>query len=166
MAVQLSYSFALKRSAGLDVLAIAALFTIRAAGGAEAVRVHVSPWLLACAALLALFLGLAKRRSELALGGSARPALAGYSAATLDRLLVVVALTTVGAYTAYAVAARDGLEMMLTVPFVVFALLRYLVLVFRSGLGEAPEEILLTDAPILLAIAAWSVTAGLLLTLS
>ncbi len=165
-AVQLSYSFALKRFAGLDVLAIAGLFTIRAAAGAEAVSVHVSPWLLACAALLALFLGLAKRRSELALGGSARPALAGYSAAALDRLLVAVAVTTLGAYTAYAVAARDSLEMLLTVPFVVFALGRYLVLVFRSGLGEAPEEILLSDAPILAAIAAWAVTAGLLLTLS
>jgi 4-hydroxybenzoate polyprenyltransferase len=165
LAVQLSYSFVLKRFAGLDVLAIAGLFTIRAAAGAEAVRVHVSPWLLACAALLALFLGLAKRRSELALGGSARPALAGYSAAALDRLLVAVAVTTVGAYTAYAVAARDSLEMLVTLPFVVFALARYLVLVFRSGLGEAPEEILLTDAPILIAIAAWAVTAGLLLML-
>ena len=126
------------------MLAIAALFTIRAAAGAEAVSVHVSPWLLACAALLALFLGLAKRRSELALGGSARPALAGYSAAALDRLLVAVALTTVGAYTAYAVAARDSLEMLLTIPFVVFALGRYLVLVFRQrtrgGAGGDPAH--------------------------
>ncbi len=166
LGAQLSYSFAFKRFAGIDVLVIAGLFTIRAAAGAEAVRVHVSPWLLACAALLALFLGLAKRRSELALGGSARPALSGYSRATLDRLLVAVAVTTLGAYMAYAVAARDSLEMMLTVPFVVFALARYLVLVFRSGLGEAPEEILLTDAPILIAIAAWAVTAGVLLTFS
>jgi 4-hydroxybenzoate polyprenyltransferase len=166
LGVQLAYSFAFKRVAGIDVLAIAGLFTIRAAAGAEAVRVYVSPWLLACAALLALFLGLAKRRSELVLGGSARPALAGYSAPALDRLLVVVAATTVGAYTAYAVAARDSLEMLLTVPFVAFALVRYLVLVFRSGLGEAPEEILLTDAPILIAIAAWAVTAAVLLTLS
>jgi hypothetical protein len=56
--------------------------------------------------------------------------------------------------------------MLLTVRFVVFALGRYLVLVFRSGLGEAPEEILFSDVPILIAIAAWSITAGLLLTLS
>jgi 4-hydroxybenzoate polyprenyltransferase len=166
LGVQLSYSFVFKRFAGLDVVAIAGLFTIRAAAGAEAVRVHVSPWLLACAALLALFLGLAKRRSELALGGSARPALAGYSPDALDRLLVVVAVATLGVYTAYAVAARDSLEMTLTVPFVVLALARYLVLVFKSGLGEAPEEILLSDVPILIAIAAWAVTAGLLLTLS
>jgi 4-hydroxybenzoate polyprenyltransferase len=166
LGVQLSYSFAFKRFAGLDVLAIAGLFTIRAAAGAEAVRVHVSPWLLACAALLALFLGLAKRRSELALGGSARPALAGYSAFALDRLLLAVAVTTVGTYIAYAVAARDSLEMMSTVPFVVFALGRYLVLVFLSGLGETPEEILLSDVPILIAIAGWSVTAALILMLS
>lgn len=166
LTLQFAYSFGFKHLAGLDVLAIACLFTIRAAAGAEAIRVHVSPWLLACAALLALFLGLAKRRSELALGGSARPALAGYSMGVLDRLLVVVAATTLGAYAAYAVAARHSLEMMLTVPFVLFALLRYLVLVFRSGLGESPEEVLLSDAPIFLAIAGWSITATLVLTLS
>ena len=166
LSVQLLYSFSLKRIAGLDVLAIAALFTIRAAAGAEAVHVYVSPWLLACAALLALFLGLAKRRSELALGEATRPALTGYSPEALDRLLVTVALATLGAYTAYAVAARDSLEMTLTVPFVLFALGRYLLLVLRRGLGEEPEEILLTDRPILLAIAAWSVTAALILALS
>jgi 4-hydroxybenzoate polyprenyltransferase len=166
LALQLAYSFGFKQLAGLDVIAIAGLFTIRAAAGPEAVRVHLSPWLLACTALLALFLGLAKRRGELALGDAARPALAGYSTAALDRLLIAVALATLASYTAYAVAARDSLEMVLTVPFVVFALGRYLVLVYRDGLGEAPEDVLLTDAPILLAIAGWSITAALVLTLS
>jgi 4-hydroxybenzoate polyprenyltransferase len=166
LAVQLSYSFLLKRFAGFDVIAIAGLFTIRAAAGAEAIQVHVSPWLLLCAALLALFLALGKRRAEMALGDSTRPALAAYSATVVDRLLVAAAVATVGAYTAYAVAARDSLEMLLTLPFVALAIGRYLVLMFRSGLGETPEDILLTDVPILLTIAAWSVTASLLLTLS
>jgi 4-hydroxybenzoate polyprenyltransferase len=166
LAVQLAYSFLLKRFAGFDVIAIAGLFTIRAAAGAAAIHVHVSPWLLLCAALLALFLALGKRRAEMALGGSTRPALAAYSATVVDRLLVVAAVATVGAYTAYAVAARDSLEMLVTLPFVALAIGRYLVLMFRSGLGETPEDILLTDAPILLTIAAWSVTASLLLTLS
>ncbi|HLY85192.1 MAG TPA: UbiA family prenyltransferase [Gaiellaceae bacterium] len=170
LALQLAYTFRLKKVVGLDVLTIAALFTIRAAAGAEAVHVRVSPWLLACTALLALFLGLAKRRGELGLGGSdgslRRPVLAHYSVAVLDRLLVGVAAAAVGAYTAYTLSARSSLEMVVTVPFVVIAIGRYLLLVHRHGAGEEPEEVLLGDAPILVVLVAWAVTAALVLTLS
>jgi 4-hydroxybenzoate polyprenyltransferase len=167
--VQLAYSFRLKQVVVLDVVTIAGLFTIRAAAGAEAVHVRVSAWLLACTALLALFLGLGKRRGELALEeGSTdrRPVLAHYSVPVLERLLVAVALATVGAYTAYAVSARHSLEMVVTVPFVVLAIARYLALVHRHGLGEEPEEVLLGDAPILLLLASWGMTAALVLSLS
>ena len=170
LVLQLAYSFRLKQLVGLDVLTIAGLFTIRAAAGAEAVRVRVSPWLLACTALLALFLALAKRRGELGLEGSGegarRAVLAHYSASALDRLLVAVAVSTVAAYSAYAFSARDSFEMGVTIPFVVAAIARYLVLVHRHGLGEEPEEILLTDIPILVAIGSWAVTAALVLTLT
>jgi 4-hydroxybenzoate polyprenyltransferase len=170
LALQLTYSFRLKQLVGLDVLTIAALFTIRAAAGAEAVRVRASPWLLACTALLALFLALAKRRGELGLAGSGegarRAVLVHYSVSAIDRLLVAVAVTTVAAYSAYAFSARHSLEMGVTIPFVVAAIARYLVLVHRHGLGEAPEEILLTDIPILVTIGSWAVTAGLVLTLT
>lgn len=168
--LQVAYSFRLKQLVGLDVLTISALFTVRAAAGAEAVRVRVSPWLLACTALLALFLALAKRRGELGLDGSSegarRPVLAHYSVWALDRLLIAVAVSTVAAYSAYALTARRSLEMAVTIPFVVVAVARYLVLVHRHGLGEEPEEILLTDIPILLAIGSWAVTAALVLTLT
>jgi 4-hydroxybenzoate polyprenyltransferase len=167
LGLQLAYSFRLKHLVGLDVLTIAALFTIRAAAGAEAVRVRVSPWLLVCTALLALFLALAKRRGELDLReGARRAVLAHYSVSAVDRLLVAVAVSTVAAYSAYAFSARHSLEMGVTIPFVVAAIARYLVLVHRHGLGEAPEEILLTDIPILAAIGSWAVTAGLVLTLT
>lgn len=170
LALQLAYSLSLKQVVGLDVLAIGGLFTIRAAAGAEAVEVRVSPWLLACTALLALFLGFAKRRAELGLAAPGRsrrrPVLAHYSVAALDRLLAGLALATVGAYTAYTLSARSSLEMVATVPFVVVAIARYLVLVHRRGLGEEPEEILLRDVPILLLLASWAVTAALVLTLS
>jgi 4-hydroxybenzoate polyprenyltransferase len=167
LTLQLAYSFGLKLVVGLDVLAIAALFTVRAAAGAEAVHVRVSPWLLACTAVLAVFLALAKRRGELA-GGSheGRRVLAHYSLPVLDRLLPLVAVVAVGLYSAYAFAARDSLEMGLTIPFVVAALARYLVLVRRDGLGERPEEVLLTDAPILLAVGSWALTAALVLALT
>ena len=170
LGLQLAYSFRLKQLVWIDVLTIAGLFTIRAAAGAEAIRVRVSPWLLACTALLALFLALAKRRGELGLQGSedgrSRAVLARYSIPVVERMLVALAVATVCAYTAYSLSARDSLEMVVTVPFVVAAIVRYLILVRRHGLGEEPEEILLRDAPILLAIAGWAVTAALVLSLS
>ena len=165
--LQLLYSFRLKRIVGLDVLTIAGLFTLRAAAGAEAVHVRVSTWLLACTALLALFLALAKRRGELRLESADvsrhRPVLALYSTRIIDRLLVVAAAGAAGSYTAYTLSARDSYEMVITVPLVLAAILRYFVLVHRQGLGEEPEEILLRDRPMLLAITAWAVTAGLVL---
>ncbi|HST25939.1 MAG TPA: UbiA family prenyltransferase [Gaiellaceae bacterium] len=165
-ALQLAYSLWLKQVVGLDVLAIAALFTIRAAAGADAVRVRISPWLLVCTGLLALLLALGKRRGELASGRVGRAVLARYSLGVLDRLLAALAFGTVGAYSAYAIEARNSPEMTFTIPFVVAGIGRYLLLVRRRGLGEEPEEILLADVPILAAIAGWTVTAALVLTLS
>jgi 4-hydroxybenzoate polyprenyltransferase len=168
--VQLAYSFALKRVVGIDVATIALLFAIRAAAGAEAIHVRVSPWLIACTALLALFLALAKRRGELRLvdarRGSARTVLSRYSLAVLDRLLVTLGVTTAVAYGAYAFGARHSPEVGLTIPFVVFGLGRYLHLIRRDGVGEAPEEVLLTDVPIVLSLACWAVTAAVVLTTS
>ena len=92
--------------------------------------------------------------------------LARYSVAVLDRLLVVVAAATICAYTAYTLGARNSLEMVVTAPFVVLAIGRYLGLVHRRGLGEEPEEVLLRDVPILVLLVAWAVTAALVLTLT
>ena len=167
LGLQLAYSFGLKRVVALDIVAIAALFTIRAAAGAEAVDVRVSPWLLVCTALLAIFLALAKRGGELRAVGEAgersRPVLAHYSLACVDRLLVVVGLATVAAYCVYALGARDSPEVGVTIPFVTFGVGRYLLLVRRDGVGETPEEILLTDLPIQLAIVAWALIAAVVL---
>ena len=122
IALQLAYTLGLKRIVLVDVFVIAGLFVVRAAAGAAAVDVRISPWLLACTALLALFLGLAKRRGELVLVSAdrtpGRPALGGYSLALVDRLLGVVAAATAAAYGVYAVTAHSA-WMALTVPFVV-----------------------------------------------
>ena len=122
VALQLAYSLGLKRIVLVDVCVIAGLFVIRAAAGAAAVDVRISPWLLVCTALLALFLGLAKRRGELVLVHAdetpGREALGGYSLALVDRLLNVVAAATAGAYAAYTVTAHSA-WMALTAPFVV-----------------------------------------------
>jgi 4-hydroxybenzoate polyprenyltransferase len=166
LALQSAYSLGLKAVEHVDVLVIAALFVLRAAAGAIAVDVRISPWLLVCTFLLALFLALAKRRAELRLGGArARPALAGYSAAALDRLLGVVAVTTVGVYAAYTVSAYDSLLLVATVPLVAFGLGRYRRLLRTRGVGEEPEAVLVTDLPILLTVAAWAATCAVAVAL-
>jgi 4-hydroxybenzoate polyprenyltransferase len=168
-ALQVGYSLWLKRLVLIDVMAIAALFVIRAAAGAEAVDVQISPWLIVCTALLALFLALAKRRGELvstAARGGGRAVLGGYSFALVDQLVSIVAACTIVAYSLYTFEAREGSAMMATIPFVVFGLFRYLMLMHRQDLGEEPENVLLSDVPILATIAAWAVTSALILGLS
>jgi len=166
VALQLAYSLGLKRIVLVDVAVIAGLFVVRAAAGAEAVSVPISGWLLLCTALLALFLGLAKRRGELVLvhadATPGRAALGGYSLRLVDVLLDVVALATGVAYTLYAVTAHTA-WLALTVPFVAAGLARYLVLVHRHDLGEEPEHVLLSDRLILGAVAGWIVVAAVVL---
>jgi 4-hydroxybenzoate polyprenyltransferase len=161
--LQAAYSVRLKHFVLLDVIAIAGLFVMRAAAGAEVVDVRISPWLIVCTALLALFLALAKRRGELVSTGSARPVLDGYSLPFVDQLVTVVAACTIVAYSLYTFEAREGSAMMATIPFVVFGLFRYLLLMHREELGEEPERVLLTDVPILVTVAAWAVTSAVIL---
>ena len=164
--LQLAYSAGLKQVVLIDVMAIGALFVIRAAAGAAAVEVRISPWLLLCTALLALFLALAKRRGELVLVGAeaapGRPVLAGYSLALVDQLVAVVAASTVIAYSIYTFTAHSE-AMMATIPFVLFGIFRYLLLVHRRDLGEEPENVLVTDVPILATVAAWAAVAAAIL---
>jgi decaprenyl-phosphate phosphoribosyltransferase len=164
--LQAAYSLGLKRIAIVDVTAIAGLFVLRAATGATAVGVGISPWLLACTALLALFLGLAKRRAELALVADGqtpgRAALRRYSLRVVDRLVVAVAITTLAVYCVYALAGPTP-AMTATVPFVASGLARYVLLVRGRSLGEMPEEILLTDRGILASIAGFALTGGIVL---
>ena len=170
LALQASYTLALKHVVLIDVMTIGGLFVVRAAAGAAAVQVPISPWLLLCTALLALFLALAKRRGELVLVGAeatpGRPVLEGYSLALVDQLITVVAASTVISYCLYTFTARDSKAMMITIPFVVFGVFRYLLLMHRRDLGEEPEEVLLRDAPILLCIAGWAVCAAVVLAVT
>jgi len=165
LALQGAYSFALKHIVLVDVFAIAALFVIRSAAGAAAVDVRISPWLLLVTALLAFFLALAKRRSELVVAGSGRPVLEGYSVALVDQLISITVASTIAAYAIYTFTAHSP-ALMATIPFVVFGLFRYLLLVHRDDLGEEPENVLLSDRPLVLAVAGWAVTAAVILALT
>jgi 4-hydroxybenzoate polyprenyltransferase len=163
--LQAGYTIWLKRLVLVDVLAIALLFVVRAAAGAEAVDVPISPWLLVCTLLLALFLALGKRRAELALVDAratpGRPVLERYSTALVDQLTVVVAASTIVSYALYTFLGRDSNAFMVTIPIVVFGLFRYLLLVQRREAGEEPEMVLLTDPPIIAAVVIWVLTAML-----
>jgi 4-hydroxybenzoate polyprenyltransferase len=170
LALQGAYSAGLKHVVLIDVLVIGGLFVIRAGAGAEAIDVRISPWLLICTALLALFLALAKRRAELVLVGAestpGRPVLAGYSLALVDQLVTVVAASTVIAYSLYTFTARDSNALMATIPFVLYGVFRYLLLLHRRDFGEEPENVLLTDPPLLVTVAAWAATCATILAVT
>ena len=158
VAMQAIYTFWLKHIALIDVFVIALGFVLRALGGGVAIHVTISPWLLICAFLLALFLALCKRRHEkILLEGSAedhRASLENYDLKLLDQLIAIVSAVTIASYSIYTLSAdtlhkfRTSL-LSLTIPFVVFGMFRYLDLVYRKDAGGRPEKILLTD-PILI----------------
>lgn len=166
LALMFGYVYVLRAIVILDVFAIAAGFVLRAVAGAVAVGVPISPWLFCCTALLALFLGFCKRRDELAMmdarAGEVRGVLDDYSLPLLDQLITICAAATLVAYAFYTFDARsvprNGI-MMLTLPFVGFALFRYLFLVYRRREGGSPEWTLLRDRPLLLTIVCWAVVA-------
>ena len=166
-ALQAAYTVALKHVVLVDVCAIAGLFVIRAAAGAVAVDVRISPWLLVCTALLSLFLGLGKRRGELVLVAArstpGRRVLDRYSLAIVDRVLALVALGTIVAYALYTVTARSSHTLVVTIPFVVFGVGRYIALLRRGGAGEEPENVLVRDVPILVTVALWTLTCAIVL---
>ncbi|HEV7641072.1 MAG TPA: hypothetical protein VGO39_09425, partial [Gaiellaceae bacterium] len=167
--LQFAYTVVLKRLTIVDVLTIAALFVVRAAVGADAVDVHISAWLLVCTALLATFLGLAKRRAELVLAAQGdtpgRAALRGYSLPTLDAVVLATGAATVASYTAYAIEyAPHAGSMAITAPFVAFGVARYVYLVRRQDLGEEPENVLLSDRVLLATVALWVLVAALVVT--
>ncbi|GBC78640.1 Decaprenyl-phosphate phosphoribosyltransferase [bacterium HR08] len=159
--LQIIYSLWMKRIVILDVFAIAAGFVLRAVAGGEAVAVPLSPWFFICTLLLALFLGLSKRRHELlALNESAaehRASLAMYNALLLDQMIAMVTAATIVTYALYTLSSEtiarlhtDALKY--TIPLVLYGIFRYLYLVYRQQEGGNPEMALLTDRPLLITI--------------
>jgi 4-hydroxybenzoate polyprenyltransferase len=174
--LQLGYSFVLKNVVIVDVLALAAGFVLRVAGGAAlADAERFSPWLYVCVVLLALFLGLGKRRGELVLlqenANNHRAILQEYSLPLLDEMMSVVTATTVLAYALYTFDPGNpnlpqNNTMMLTIPFVLYGIFRYLYLIHQRGETAPPDEVLLKDRPLQVAVGLWGVTALVLLYLA
>ncbi|MEW5989457.1 MAG: decaprenyl-phosphate phosphoribosyltransferase [Chloroflexota bacterium] len=169
--IQVAYTFRLKHVVLLDVLIIAAGFVLRVAAGVTVIEVErFSPWLYVCMALLALFMALGKRRHELVLLGqnasNHRSILGEYNLDLIDRLIGIVTTSTLVAYSLYTFLAEGLPEnhlMMLTIPFVLYALFRYLYLIHVRQEGGAPEEVLLRDRPLQVNLVLWLVMVYLAL---
>lgn len=165
LVMHLLYGFALKHVAIVDMLVISFGFVLRAVAGALVIDVPVSPWLVLCTGLLALFLAAAKRRHELLLlrehSSDHRPVLSEYSAELLDSFMVTLSAATITSYALYTFFEEraPGYSMMLTIPFVIYGVLRYQSLVLMRDSGGRPEEVLLSDRPILAAVGLWALAS-------
>ncbi len=185
--LQIAYNLKLKHTVILDVMAIAAGFVLRACAGAAATGVVLSPWFMLCTAMLALFLGIEKRKAELRLlkikGGKTRAVLRRYSLSLLLRMESVV---TNGAIITYAIWSAGPIVkgastpwMMLTLPFVLYGMFRYQLLSDPREISshneneaetgeetERPEEVLLKDFPIRLTVLSWVMTTFIIMYLN
>lgn len=161
------YTYWLKNVVILDILVLAAGFVLRAVGGAAVLDVTITPWLLLCMLLLALFLGIGKRRHELTLlesgAGEHRRILQEYSVPMLDQMMSIVTASIVMAYSITAflapVAPQEPYPMlMITIPFVIYAIFRYLYLIYQRGEGGAPDELILKDLPLAGSVVLWGIS--------
>jgi 4-hydroxybenzoate polyprenyltransferase len=166
----LLYSFWLKHVVIIDVLLVALGYVLRVAAGVVLITVErFSPWLYLCMTLLALFMGFGKRRGELLLmangtgdAGTSRRVLQEYSLPFLDELISLVSTATIMAYSLYTFSAPNLPEnhaMMLTIPFVLYGIFRYLYLIHIKGEGGAPDELVLTDRPLQATFVLWGLSA-------
>lgn len=170
----LFYSLWLKNTPILDVLLIALGFLLRVGAGVVIITVaRFSPWLYICMGLLALFMGFGKRRGELILlqngRGETRTVLKEYSLPFLDEMISIVSTATVIGYSLYTFSAPNlpqNHSMMLTIPFVLYSIFRYLYLIHMKGEGGAPDELVLTDRPLQITFLLWGLSVILIMYLN
>ena len=166
VALQIAYSFILKNTVIVDVMTIAAGFILRVAAGVPLVDAErFSPWLYVSMTLLALLIGFGKRRHELTLlrenATAHREILQEYNIPLLDQIITIVTAAALVAYALYTFLAENlpsDYSMMLTTPFILYSMFRYLYLIHVRGRGGAPEEIVLTDRPLQAGVGLWALS--------
>ena len=159
--INIAYSTHLKHIPILDVIVLASLYVVRVGAGVELIKVaRFSPWLYVFTTFLALYLGVGKRRSEMNLlangNNTFRPVLQGYTVQLLDQMITIVSCLTIVTYSLYTFSAENlplNHTMMLTIPFLIYGIFRYLYLLEVEHYGGEPEEVLLTDRPLQVTIA-------------
>jgi 4-hydroxybenzoate polyprenyltransferase len=172
--LQVAYSFWLKNQVIIDVMVLAAGFVLRVAAGVPLVDAErFSPWLYVFTTLGALFLSLGKRRQEIVLlksqASNARAILSDYSLPFLDEMMAVVTAGTLMTYALYTFSAPNlptNHTMMLTIPFVIYGIFRYLYIIHIQGDGGAPDEVLLTDRPLQATVILFGLAVVIILYLS
>lgn len=161
--LNVAYSFYLKKLVIIDVMVIATGFVLRAVGGAYVINVPMTPWFILCTMLLALFLAISKRRHELTLVeqaggiGDYRVVLDSYSTRLLDEMNSIVATATIISYALFTFTSGRTLDLMWTIPLVIYGIFRYLYLIHVENKGGQPDEILLQDKPMLITVLLYTV---------
>lgn len=186
--LQIIYSLVLKNIIVLDVLTVASGFILRVYAGAFALNIHMNVWFLLCVICLALFLAVGKRRAELAildsqLAGRHRKTLIFYTADLLDSYLAMFANSAWLSYALFAffsppppISRRLNLYsflpltlaginkwLMLTIPLVIYGIMRYMTIIYQGSRAESPEKILLSDKPLLLTVIVWGIMVVIIL---
>ena len=171
--INIGYSLGLKQVVLLDAFAVTSGYVIRAVAGAVVIDVTASPWLYATTGAGALFIVLGRRFAEVRLAGDSaenqRPVLKEYSGSFINQLLILSAAAAWLSYTLYTVEATnlpDNNTMLFTLPLVTFGLFRYLFLLNQNERAEAPEQLIIRDLPLVLAIISWVVVSTVVLVLN
>ncbi len=169
--LQVAYSFYLKHIVIIDVFCIAGGFVLRAVAGAAIIQVPISPWLYVLTTLLSLFIGFAKRRNEIVVlednAKNHRAILDEYSPQLLDQMITITMACTAIAYFLYTFTAENlpkNHAMMLTIPFALYGIFRYMYLIYIKNEGGSPEEALLRDRPLLIDAVLWGLAVVIILS--
>ena len=166
MLINILYTIYLKRIVIIDVFIIALNFTLRIYSGSIVTGINISSWLVLCTLFLSLFLGFSKRRFEIiSLKENAnkhREVLSSYSVELLDKIIVVLSTSTILSYALYTVSSETkekfGESLVFSIPFVIYGILRYLYLIYKTNEGE-PTKLVTEDIPLLLTILLWIITS-------
>jgi len=171
--IQLFYSFWLKHVAIIDIFCIAAGFFLRVIGGAVAIQVEISSWLLICTTMISMFLATGKRRAEMTCldketSSNHRKVLKEYDCYLLDQMINIITGCTILSYLLYClspekIASYGHTKMIFTFPFVLYGIFRYLYILNKKNLADAPEKILLSDLPLAVSVFWWGLMCALII---
>jgi 4-hydroxybenzoate polyprenyltransferase len=169
--LQILYSLVLKNIVIVDIFVIAVGFVLRVIAGAELISVPISSWLLVCTMFLSLFLATGKRRFELVKlqnATSHRKSLKEYSVRLLDQMLAVTTSCTIVTYALYTLSSEtiskfNTTNLKYSILFVLYGMFRYLYLIYQKETGGSPEEILLTDIPLIINLILYAITIALII---